>query len=282
MSGANVTKLPVKNSAQTIVLTPELATELLERNGLNRPLSDQHVSRIARQIKAGKWRFNGDTIKIADSEDVLDGQHRLWAVIEAKQPVETLIVYGIPREAFATIDTLRKPRSGSDVLALNGAHHYRPAISGALQWLIRWQRKTLLDFRNPKNRVENADIEEMFASHGGIVTAAERATKLRRVFNPSMLTFLYYVMVNRNPDLAERMMRTLEYPSAVESNDPFFCLRAYFVSDHQRTKQPLTTIALAIKAANAAYKNQTVQILNWRSQGERPEPFPVLKIEGKV
>lgn len=213
---------------------------------------------------------------------MLDGQHRLWAVIEAKQPVETLIVYGIAREAFATIDTLRKLRSGTDVLALSGAHHYRPAISGGLQWLIRWQRGTLEDYRNPKNRVENSDIEELFAVHGGIVQAAERAMKLRRVANTSILTFLYYIFVNRNPDIAERMMRTLEYPSSVGITDPFFCLRAYFLSDHHKSKQPLVTIALAIKAANAAYKHQPVKVLNWKNQGERQEAFPVLKIEGRV
>lgn len=284
MSGANVAKLPTKIDqfpVEKITITPELATELLERNGLNRPLNEQHVARIARQIKAGKWRFNGETIKIADTQDVFDGQHRLWAVIEAKQSIDTLIIYGLTREAFATIDTLSKPRSGADVLALNGAHQYRSTMASALQWLIRWQRNTLLDYRNPKNRVENSDIEEIFAAHGGIVQAAERATKLRRVANPSLLTFLYYVMVNRNAEVAERMMRTLEYPAGVGMDDPFFCLRSYLVSDHQKTKQPLTTIALTIKAANAAYKNQTVKILNWRNQGERPEAFPELKIDGK-
>src|SRR5690606_5321337 len=93
MSGATVTKLPRKTAPEKIVLTPDTAVRLLERNTLNRPLSDQHVKRIASQISAGKWRFNGDTIKLSECGDVLDGQHRLWAVIEAKKPVETLIVY---------------------------------------------------------------------------------------------------------------------------------------------------------------------------------------------
>lgn len=103
--------------------------------------------------------------------------------------------------------------------------------------------------------------------------------KLRRLGNVGLLTFLYYVIVNRNTELAERMMRTLEYPSAVGIDDPFFCLRSYFLSDHQKVKMPLVTIALTIKAANAANKNQTMKILNWRNQGDRPEPFPTLQIQ---
>jgi len=57
---------------------------MLEANQHNRPLSDGHVHRIADQIKAGKWKFNDGTIKVAENGDILDGQHRCWAVIFAK------------------------------------------------------------------------------------------------------------------------------------------------------------------------------------------------------
>lgn len=260
--------------------------KLLDHNNLNRPLNDQHVQRIARQIKSGKWHFNGDTIKIAEPlsgrEDVLDGQHRLWAVIEAKEPIETAIIYGIKRDAFATIDTLRKPRSGADVLALNGATRHRATMAQALTWLLRYQRGVIETYRAPQNRIENSDVEEMYETHGGIQQAADRAADLRRVVNTSLMTFLYYVIVNRNPEIAERMMRTLEYPSAVAMDDPFFCLRSYFLSDRSNTKNPLVTIALTFKACNAAYRGQAVKILQWRYQGERPEPFPELKIDVKT
>lgn len=260
------------------MLTPEIATKLLERNGLNRPLNDAHVQRIANQIRQGKWRYNGDTIKISDTEDVLDGQHRLWAVIESKRAVKTCIVYGIERDAFATIDTLRKPRSGADVLSLLGATYYRPTVAMGLTWLIRWQRGILTDYKSPKNRVENADIEEWYRAHPSFIAAAERAMKIRSVANPSIMAFIYYVMSSHNGDLAERMMNTLENPAAVGVNDPFFQLRAYFTGDHNKHKDALVTIALCIKAANAAHANKSVTKLYWRNQGEKPEPFPTLDI----
>src|SRR5580692_2847485 len=101
---------------QKIMLTPEMAVQFLEHNTLNRPLSDQHVKRLVGQIIGGKWKFNGDTIKISKGGGILDGQHRLWAVVESKVSIETGLVMGIEKDAFATIDTLRKPRSGADVL----------------------------------------------------------------------------------------------------------------------------------------------------------------------
>jgi hypothetical protein len=261
-----------------VTLTPARAVELLEANGVNRPLSEVHAQRIARQITGGKWQFNGDTIKIADTGDVLDGQHRLWAVIYADKAVETMIVYGVERAAFATIDTLRKPRSGGDTLALNGATRYRNITAAALQWLIRWQRGVFEDWKAPKNRVENSDIEEAYLAHPGMIHAVESAMKLRGLANPSVTAFFFYVLTNRNAELAERMMTTLEDPANVGVNDPFFRLRAYFTAEHHKRKEPLITVALAIKAANAAHRGQKIQNLAWRNQGKSPEAFPQLEV----
>lgn len=279
MSGqaASVIKMPrSRGDMEVITLTPEMATELLEHNTLNRPLKDVHVQRIARQIIEGKWKFNGDTIKVADTGDVLDGQHRLWAVIEAKRPVETILVRGIERDAFATIDTLRSMRSGGDVLALNGAGRYRNQMASALQWLIRWQRGVLPNYRDPKNRVENSDIEAAYAAHPAMVNAVEAAVRLRGVANPSILGFFYYVLNNRDAALAGRMMETLRNPVSVAMTDPFFQLRAYFLADRPERKDPLMSIALCIKAANAAHRGQKVSLLKWQNQGQRAEAFPVL------
>lgn len=280
---ATVSKLPSKPSGKPsspaiITLTPERAAELLEHNSLNRPMSDLHMQRIAKQIVEGKWRFNGDTIKIADTGDVLDGQHRLWAIIEAKKPVETIIVYGISREAFATIDTLRKPRSGGDVIALAGQRRHRTVIAGALQWLLRWQRNVLEEYKAPQHRIENSDVEAAFEAHPAIVRAVERASSSRSIANPSVLGFVYYIAANRNEPLAERMMQTFEAPESAGINDPFFRLRAYFLSDHHKRKDPIISIALAIKALNAAAEGKKVQVLNWKNQGQKIEDFPALKI----
>lgn len=261
-----------------VTLSPEMATELLEHNTLNRPLNQQHVQRIARQISEDKWRFNGDTIKVSKGGDVLDGQHRLWAVLEAKKPIETVLVRGIEREAFATIDTIRKTRNGGDTLALCGATRYRNITSEALKWLLRWQRGILEDYRAPQNRIENSDVETAFGSNPQMVRAVERATKLRSLGNPSLIGFIYYILSNRDEELAERMMMTLEDPASIGVNDPFFRLRTYFTSNRRQRKEPLVTIALSIKAANAAAANQKVQVLNWKNQGERVEEFPKLKI----
>lgn len=278
MSGLAALKLRNAEYPEITTITPELAASLLEHNHLNRPLSDAHVKRIAAQILADKWKFNGDTIKISVNNEVLDGQHRLWAIIEAKQAVETILVRGIERDAFSTIDTLRRPRSGGDVIALNGTTRYRNIISSALQWLWRWQHGCLEKYKDPKFRIENSDIEAMFTAHPQIIRAIESAAKLRSLANPALVGFFYYILTNRNEHLAEQMMATLENPAGVSITDPYFKLRVYFLEDSHKRKDALYSIALMIKASNAAYRGQKVQVLLWRSQGERPEAFPLLEV----
>lgn len=256
-----------------IIVTPDMAMEMLEHNTLNRPLSQAHVARIASLIKAGKWKFNGDTIKMSDDGQVLDGQHRLWACIEAKLPIETVVVYGVSRDAFQTVDTIHRHRSHSDALALVGMTDYRRDVASALAWLVRWQRGS---FRGPFSRVENAEIEELHAKHPSMIEAVARARKAVRGYAaPGLIGFLFYVIASRDPMLAERYISTLENPGHMSVDDPFFRLRTYLVNAKLKNgTDAVMTIALTIRAANAAKQGRKIGGLSWRNQGERPEPFP--------
>jgi hypothetical protein len=253
-----------------------LAARILEGNDNNRPLSDMHAKRIARQMSNGLWKVNGETIKIGSTGDVLDGQHRLWAVIYSKARVWVIIVFGVKPDAFSTIDTIRKSRSGADVLAVSGLSHHKASTSHALVYLIHYQRGTMLNSRNAENRVENAMIEEAYKAHPEMVRAVARVNKnLRRLINPAILGFAYYMLASHDEPLAERMVETLENPTGVAINDPFYKLREVLLhrTDEKR-RDPLLLIALIIKAVNAAHDEKTVDKLMWRGQGERPEPFP--------
>ena len=265
--------------AERVLLSPELAMELLEHNKHNRPVRDQHVKRIADQIITGKWKFNGDTIRISKDGGVLDGQHRLWAIIEAKIAVDTVIIRGIERDAFATIDTIRAPRNGGDTLSLLGVTRHRSIVAGALAWYIRHKRGVLDSYRAPQNRVENSDVEATFQTNRNIVKAVEQAMRIRRLANPSIMGFVYYVAANRNPALALRMMAVLENPAGVSVNDAFFLLRSHFTSGYDPKKRdPVQSIALAFKALNAAHNGLELKQLKWQSQGQTAEDFPRLSI----
>lgn len=265
-----------KRTLDVIIATPEVAVKLLEDNTQNRPLRQHSIDRIARQIKAGKWKFNGDTIKISSSDDVLDGQHRLWAIILADVAVETVIVYDIEKDAFSTIDTLRVLRNGADILALAGLDRHRRSTSMALTWLIRWQRGVLETHKSRKNLVENSDIEECFQNHADMALAVDHCSRTKGLISPGISGFLYYIFSNQDQELADRFLKTLLDPVDVALNDPFFRFRAWLLKslEVKRRREASEMIALAFKAWNYARDGKTISVLSWRNSGPSAEAFP--------
>lgn len=106
---------------QTIIATKDFVDGLLEHNEKNRPLNRRRVESLVSDIRAGNWKFNGDTIVVDADGNLKDGQHRLTAIREAGYPalkliVVTLAASGDESEAvMRTIDS-GKSRSFSDVL----------------------------------------------------------------------------------------------------------------------------------------------------------------------
>lgn len=103
---------------QREMITPEVAREMLKLMGKNRPLSELTVNRYAADMKADRWQSeNGQTLVISDKGMLMDGQHRLCAVIEAGKVYEFLVVRGVAESTFDTMDN-GKLRSASDILSL--------------------------------------------------------------------------------------------------------------------------------------------------------------------
>lgn len=85
--------------AEIITITPELATKMLQNNPNNRKIRSRRVEMYARDMKAGKWNLTGQGITIAKDGGILDGQHRLAAVVLAGVPVQMLVVSDADRVA---------------------------------------------------------------------------------------------------------------------------------------------------------------------------------------
>lgn len=61
-----------------------------------RRILDTTVHRYAADMRAGKWALNGEAILFDEDGNLIDGQHRLWAVMKAGIPVHMMITTGVP------------------------------------------------------------------------------------------------------------------------------------------------------------------------------------------
>lgn len=112
-----------KSGAMVVNITPALAIDYLRKNTINRPLSKKRVRQLADDMKHGRWRYTGDAIKFDESGTLLDGQHRLSAVVQSGKAIQSLVVTGLETKVFEVLDR-GKRRSNRDVLAAKGCRHY--------------------------------------------------------------------------------------------------------------------------------------------------------------
>lgn len=91
-------------------INPTRAKHLLAASSdfRNRVLNVNTAMLYADEMSNGGWRMQGDPIRIDDKNRLIDGQHRLEAVIRADTTVPFLMISGFPTETFSTIDTGRK------------------------------------------------------------------------------------------------------------------------------------------------------------------------------
>lgn len=92
-----------------LIITPEMAKEMMQFNTCNRPLSKNTVAKYASMMKQGEWYLSHQAIAFTESEKgkliLVDGQHRLATVIQSGVPVNFSVVYNAIQTPY--IDTVR-------------------------------------------------------------------------------------------------------------------------------------------------------------------------------
>jgi len=136
-----VTASPVRS--EIMVITPEIAKLYLEKNPTNRKINPREVEKLANAIKKGEWELNGEAIIINEHGELADGQHRLTAVIKADTPITALVVKGVSKRSFHTID-VGKPRTLPDILRIRGEVSTF-TLTASLRLLYSYERARLLD-----------------------------------------------------------------------------------------------------------------------------------------
>lgn len=94
-------------------VTPAMASAMLDRDKHRQMPRPKHVAALAGAIKKGEWEVTTDPIKIREDGAVMDGVHRLAAVVESGMHAKMLILYGIPNSV--PVFAKQSLRSGSKI-----------------------------------------------------------------------------------------------------------------------------------------------------------------------
>ena len=121
-----------------VEITPQQAQAILKENRNNRPLYPANIDKISRALTNGHWKYLADPIRFDNNGNLIDGQHRLTAVMNTGIPIIVTVITGFPSWYFEYID-LTKPRSAKDALSLLGVQNAH-TVSRILTFLWQLQR----------------------------------------------------------------------------------------------------------------------------------------------
>ncbi|MFJ1745415.1 hypothetical protein ACIOJD_04115 [Streptomyces sp. NPDC088116] len=142
-----------------VQVTPEIAESLLSRAVVNRRLDWGQVDFLADSIIREEWQLTHQGIAIdgpLDTGFLLDGQHRLNAIIKAGIPVWLYVFEGLPRTAFPVLDT-GKRRSGVDTLSATG-EKYLPLLHSTIRHVLLFKNMPDSSWSGTGSRVANGRI----------------------------------------------------------------------------------------------------------------------------
>ena len=104
---------------KTINVTPSMAETWLEKNNNNRKLSSSVIKNYAEKMKKGHWNLTHQSIAFDKDGNLVDGQHRLSAVIISGIPVVmTVAFYPSKLDPFSIALDDGKKRNFSDLTGI--------------------------------------------------------------------------------------------------------------------------------------------------------------------
>jgi hypothetical protein len=224
-------------------------------------------------MREGNWRWNGETVKFSLDGVLLDGQHRLAAIIEADAIIPLLVVRGLPSETQETMDGGVK-RKFADVLQLRGEEHYT-TLAATTRRVTLWE----MGYRRLSDvTVTNAQMIDTLVKHPELRAHAGEAEHVSRncALPPSLIGWAMWLFYQLDPEDAQHFFTRLASDERHQSGEPIYELRkAAENSQSVRGSRNVTYLsAITIKAWNVFRDGRTVGILRYRPGGANPETFP--------
>ena len=139
-NGFNVTfEKDTKPKFEVMDITPDMAKKILaHRNKNNRPIRYTHLEKLSNAIEKGEWKVTNQGIAFDADGNLIDGQHRLAAILQTRQTVKMMVATNMDAGIFDVVDTGSK-RSTGDALDILGSEHGR-TVSAALKIYICYQK----------------------------------------------------------------------------------------------------------------------------------------------
>lgn len=248
-----------------MVVTPEVAERWLNSNSHNRPLRPGWVEQIASRMKNGEWKLTAEPIAFCGPYNdecnepqgvtLLEGQHRLWGVIESGVACEFTVWWGCEPDEFSVIGQCA-PRTLGDVLSTTRRDLVDPTLvasicSSAAKYAFGYGSKSVGAMGSTKLRP--AQVASMLLYlEPEILAVADYKKELRKMAPRTVVSALLLARI-ANQGMADLIVRQLKDAVGFTERDPVRALHLYITSQiTESTRDTLDTMHYKVCHAIAA------------------------------
>lgn len=158
-----------------MLVTPAWAKETLKKNFNNRKINPNRIKTYAADMKNGKWSVSPQPICIGVNGELLDGQNRLFAVVESGVSVHMMIAFNVPEDSIIDRGQERTPYQS---LYMRGVIPRELATKEVVSMVSNYLMQTFTTFRN---RCSDSEIADFINDNiDDIVKVIEMTTKKKK------------------------------------------------------------------------------------------------------
>lgn len=214
-------------SYQIETITPEYAERVLADNNIgNRPYRRSKVLELVHIIRSGQWiPTSNDAICFAPDGTLINGQHRLMAIVASLCTVQSLVGRNIPHEAYRGMDRGTQ-RSYADTVYAMGIENHND-VAAAARFVINNARgfgigdlsvdKVYSSNGGNGRPVTIYEIETFVKHHPFIQEAVELAGKCKKIVrNRSLSSWIFAQHYKRND--MDAVARFIEAMNVLDGN----------------------------------------------------------------
>jgi hypothetical protein len=261
---------------EDITIDPSMAKEWMATSNINnRKLRPNIVNKYADAMLRKQWIYNAESIKFDKNGVLIDGQHRLQAVIKSNVPLFTQVTTGLSHEAFDTIDD-GAPRRAADLIYRAGIKNAN-SVTSIAKAIVCTDRGYGIYHAVQMALVSKTDQIDFCLDNDVKLQEAHRLSKIANAGCPIVLSAwgiaIYLIDREYGSEIVEEFINGAVNGSPYPK-DPRNTLRRWVIKTRQASSGQLSSViqlAHLIKAFNYWMNGRTViKYIDWSKE----KPYP--------
>lgn len=242
------------------VMSPAEAQRLLDKhNTRNRTIRPRAVEEYTRSILSDRWLDHLQNAIQIDTEGVLiDGQHRLLAIIAANKGVPLGVEYDVPPEVVEIIDR-GSPRRVDDLPALAHIKNKNLVASVAKVLLGEHEGFALYDYTGPSRFSHQEQGDYILKNEEELVAGVQlvRHGRPLRIQRKGLAIFAIRALREHATNVVDEFLLALGTGAGLAMGDPRLAARQWFMRYGPDERRWESHYSILVKSFNKWLKGET-------------------------